>query len=167
MLYVKVAFPYNQCKAKLQEAWGNRFEDYIGNFKRGLANAFQSLPAQMETVFKREGFQNSHLLKVALEINVSSDGAVSGIDIFVAPYHGDSNALFPVVFDLPLEYKLDFSGKDSPIIGGRIYTVAQRLAADLARDGFPKEMKRSIADLAKFFEKYPPCRKLDDFSVFE
>lgn len=167
MIYVHIA-PYNQCSRELQEAWGgDKFKNYIEGMERGVKNAFCNLPGQIETVFKREGFQNPHTLNIALEIDVNNSGTAYGVNIFVGLRGTD--ALFPLIFGLPMsKYELNFSGKGYPFeVGGKIYNVAAQLAADLARDGFPKEMKRSIAELAKFFEKYPPCRKISNFSVID
>lgn len=167
MIYVRIGFSYNQCGEKLQKSWGDKSKDYIKGMERGVATAFSALPGQIETVFRREGFQNPHVLRTALEINIDYNGVASDISILVG--FRDTDALFHLVFGLPLsEYKLDFSGKGYPLeVGGKIYNVAAQLAADLARDGFPKEMKRSIAELAKFFEKYPPCRNLGNFSAID
>lgn len=134
----------------LRQGWGRNFDEHLQWMLRVFAGVFQwSIVPQLYTVFKRErravdvGFWvNIAPEETLVQILVSPQGpSVINWIFFLNGVEGDDSDFLRFPFRIDPAWnraQLEQSAHDA----------ATRLAADLAREGLPKGIRRAISDIS-------------------
>lgn len=144
--------------------WGEEWERYLNAVVRGFTSVAREIEEQLQAVCYRERLEP----EIGFAFHVGHKG--TGVEIFFRIRKLDrflSLALepskwLPLHFVLETKEELENDTEWEKVAEHRAQVAARYLAADLARDGLPTEVKRCIVLIAQFSRLfYESCAVLE------
>lgn len=155
---------------KLQEEWGNDFEEIRKLVLDGIARGLKPLENQFKLVLEREHIEGETAFKCWLQ---QDEKTMLYVQIYFWPLKRDEEKTnfpranywfilgepFKIVFSPPTpKFMLDIS-----VMKTYAFDRARCIASDVARDGLPKKLKRAIHETQKWSSKYDSSLSFDFF----
>ena len=147
----------------LQAQWGEEWPDYIAAVMDGFTSVFREVEDQLKAVCYRERLEP----EIGFAFHITFQGTAVEIFFRIKELPRFLSLTLEPRLWLPLHFHLE--GKDDlendaewrRVAEHRAQIAAKYLAADLARDGLPTEVKRCIVLIAQFSKMfYQSCAVL-------